>query len=63
MCGFLGAFAPKQAPWLPDEIKYLRDASSRLAHRGNTSSGERIQNHFALLHHRLAFRDLSEGNR
>ncbi len=61
MCGFLGAFAPQQNPWLPDEVKKLREASSRLAHRGNTSSGERIQNHFALLHHRLAFRDLAEG--
>lgn len=61
MCGFLGAFAPKANPWLPDEVKVLREASSRLAHRGNTSSGERIQGHFALLHHRLAFRDVAEG--
>lgn len=61
MCGFLGAFAPKQNPWLPEEVKTLRDSFSRLAHRGNTSSGERIQHHFALLHHRLAFRDLAEG--
>jgi len=61
MCGFLGAFAPKDQQWLSDDIKAFRAAFAHLAHRGNTSSGERIQNNFALLHHRLAFRDLAEG--
>jgi len=61
MCGFLGAFAPKERQWLPDDIKLFRAHFASLAHRGNTSSGERIQHNFALLHHRLAFRDVAEG--
>lgn len=61
MCGFLGAFTPKDKIWLPDEVKALRASFANLAHRGNTSSGERVQNNIALLHHRLAFRDVAEG--
>ncbi len=62
MCGFLGVFAAPARPWLPSELAAFRVGFSRLAHRGNSGSGERIDpSGNALFHHRLAFRDLLEG--
>jgi asparagine synthase (glutamine-hydrolysing) len=62
MCGFLGAFSSAPRKWYPDEVAAFRASFSRLAHRGNTSSGERTDfNGAAFFHYRLAFRDLTEG--
>ncbi len=61
MCGFLGIFAPPQAPLTPAEISAFGTSSKLLAHRGNSSHGEDRQSERALFHYRLAFRDLQEG--
>src|SRR5688500_13455921 len=62
MCGFLGVFRAKEKPsFESSEISPFRSSFSRLAHRGNTSSGELIQARCALFHYRLAFRDLAQG--
>jgi asparagine synthase (glutamine-hydrolysing) len=62
MCGFLGAYESTGRKWLPDELSRFRASFQRLAHRGNTSHGERTDfPGAALFHHRLAFRDLTEG--
>ncbi|MGZ3656332.1 MAG: asparagine synthetase B family protein [Bdellovibrionota bacterium] len=62
MCGFLGVYQSSQRNWLPDEIARFRASFARLSHRGNTSSGERVDlPGGALFHYRLAFRDLTEG--
>jgi asparagine synthase (glutamine-hydrolysing) len=62
MCGFLGVFRAKEkSSFESNEISPFRTSFTRLAHRGNTSSGELIQAHSALFHYRLAFRDLALG--
>lgn len=62
MCGFLGVFAAPSRSWAPEEIVRFQAAFTRLAHRGNSSHGERLDlPGAALFHHRLAFRDLADG--
>ncbi|HEY8280395.1 MAG TPA: asparagine synthase (glutamine-hydrolyzing) [Bdellovibrionota bacterium] len=62
MCGFLGAFAPNGKNWSSEELNSFRASFHRLAHRGNSSSGEKTDlAGAALFHYRLAFRDLTEG--
>ncbi|MGZ6290441.1 MAG: asparagine synthetase B family protein, partial [Bdellovibrionota bacterium] len=62
MCGFLGVFRAKEkSSFESSEIAPFRTSFTRLAHRGNTSSGELITANTALFHYRLAFRDLALG--
>lgn len=61
MCGYLGIFASRVEPLGEKEISWFRAQSQKLAHRGNTSAGEKTAPHQAFFHHRLAFRDLDQG--
>ena len=62
MCGFLGAFHASGNKWSNPDILRFRNAFMRLSHRGNSGAGERTDfKGGALFHHRLAFRDLTEG--
>lgn len=61
MCGFLGVYSSQVNAISESDLSAFRSSFQRLAHRGNSSHGEEIFPHASLFHHRLAFRDLSEG--
>lgn len=60
MCGFLGVLLPPGQS-AQAGLDRWRAAAAKLRHRGNSSHGEWLEANCALLHHRLAFRDLSAG--
>ena len=63
MCGFSGILF--YAPILRDRYQPgrsgFRQASARVAHRGDTDYQERFENTLWLSHHRLAFQDVAAG--